>query len=217
MDKKCPICNNNRLVASAELQRLIKKCTCEKPAHRLDDILGADDMVDYLTSATEWYDDIDIDLYLAVSPVRDYLLCGGNEQDRQIIADGLASELIDQGFRYLKVDAEEIADPDTIRSLFEEALGDNLTILYIENVDKICIDRERNLEAEPDIEKRRNDWEITMPYLQSYKKLHFSKREVFFLAAADSPENMDPVFTDSVKIIMLQNHISTKQEWGCEE
>lgn len=174
----------------------------EKPNHSFEDVTGMDELKKRLSDEVASLGWDRIDEILHISPVQSYFFYGPPGTGKTFLIEAFASELMEKGFKFIRLLGGDIhaslvgVAEKTVQIAFKEAVDNEPCLIFIDEVEGVCVDRNNN-KAEGH-EKR-----LTVAFLEAYNQLRESNKRVIFMGATNHPGQVDSAMLDRVKLIRI--------------
>ena len=169
----------------------IKNWYQDKPNHGLDDVVGMDELKEEVRKVI--LDNIGwekLEKKYKLPTLKSYMFYGPFGTGKTYFVEGLAKELMDRGFQFLKLDGADLhgkyvgSGEKTLKAAFMEAIDCAPSILFFDEFDNVCV--ERDSKTAEGHEKR-----LTNEFIQAYNLLKSSDKTVVFMAATNYPDKID--------------------------
>lgn len=183
-------------------EETVKTWYAERPKHSFKNVAGMDELKEKLMDSAASRQFNDLKEYLNMPIVHSYFFYGPPGCGKTYIIRAFANELMDQEYKYLYVDAAKIMSSlasiaeKKITRLFEEAKKNAPCILFIDEVDSVCRDRNQPNQAD-------YITSMTASFLTAYNTLSECEKPVIFFGATNNPEKVDDAMLDRVELIYV--------------
>ncbi|MEE1031939.1 MAG: AAA family ATPase [Ruminococcus sp.] len=183
-------------------EETVKTWYAEKPKHSFKNVAGMAELKEKLIDCALSRQFNDLKEYLQMPIVHSYFFYGPPGCGKTYIIRAFANELMDKDYKYLYVDAAKIMSSlasiaeKKITRLFEEAKKNAPCILFIDEVDSVC--RDRNQPSQADYITS-----MTASFLTAYNTLSECEKPVIFFGATNNPEKVDDAMLDRVELIYV--------------
>lgn len=180
----------------------VKTWYAEKPKHGFKNVAGMAELKQKLTDCALSRQFNELKEYLKMPIVHSYFFYGPPGCGKTYIIRAFAHELMDENYKYLYVDAAKIMSSlasiaeKKITRLFEEAKQNAPCILFIDEVDSVC--RDRNQPSQADYITS-----MTAAFLTAYNTLGEADKPVIFFGATNNPEKVDDAMLDRVELVYV--------------
>ena len=160
-----------------------------KPSHDLADIAGMETLKARLREEAD-------------SPAQCYFFYSLPDSGETYLIEAFVSELMKEGFRYIRLPGEDIRSrlsgtaEKMVQAAFGEAMDNEPCILFVDDIDDVCADRD-NPETEEDKKQ------LTAAFLEAYSLLRSSGKRVVLLGATNHPGRVDTAMSDQVRWIPI--------------
>ena len=188
----------------------VKSWFAEKPAKGFADVAGMRSLVERLSNCALGVQWNKIKAYLKMPTVHTYFFYGLPGCGKTFIANAFAHELMNENYTYMTLTGGKIMSSKvgvaekTIERVFEEAKKHAPCILFIDEIDGVCADR--NDENTPQYARS-----LTTSFLTGYNGLKdFEKnaengdKKIIFIAATNYPELVDSAMLDRAELIYVE-------------
>lgn len=172
------------------------------PSHSFDDVTGMAEVKEKLRSCI---DDIKLQAikdYLGIRKNKTLFFVGPPGCGKTYIVEAFAHELADQGYSFMSLSSADILgkyvgdSEKIIKRLFEEALDRAPCIVFLDEIDGVC--RNRNSPNLPEYASS-----MTTAFLMGYNTLSNSKAPVIFVGATNYPSRVDSAMHDRLEVVFL--------------
>ena len=176
----------------------IEKWYQKKPKHGLADIVGMEDMKKTITE--ELLDNIGwekTDELLGIPALKSFLFYGPFGTGKTHFVEAVAHELMEMGFKFIKLTGSDVHDSyvgvgeKIVQTAFKEALDNAPSILFFDEFENMCPDREKTTEGH---EKR-----LTVAFMEAYNIIKSSDKPIVFLAATNYPDKVEHAMLSRIK------------------
>lgn len=170
--------------------------------HDFDDVKGMDDLKHLLMREAGTLDWKRIDEALGISPVQSYFFYGPPGSGKTYLIEAFVKELKKKGFNYMKLDGGNIHQglvgvaEKIVSVAFKEAVDKAPCILFIDEVDNVCIGRTGD-------KVESHERATTVAFLQAFNELRKSKEHVVFIGATNHPARVDSAMLDRVRMVRV--------------
>ena len=183
---------------------MIEKWFSKAPTHRLDDIVGKEELVTRLKEEVnmQGVEFQKLNEIFSLPKTTTYFFCGEPGSGVGYAAKAFARELVDTGMVYMEANGSEFPSKyvgegeKNISLLFENAKDREPVVLVIEEVEQICANRS-NVNM-----GQYKHW-LTNAFLYEYNRIRESK--VTVIAVSNHPENVDEYLIDHAKCIRVDD------------
>ncbi len=181
---------------------VIESWFAKAPGYGLDEVSGMDELKELLLEKVANIGWDEIDKVLGISPTQFFFFYGPPGTGKTYVIDAFANDLMEQGFKYLKLVGGDIhashvgVAEKTIKVAFKEAIDKAPCIVFIDEIDGVLVRRDSN-KAEGH-EKR-----LTNAFLEARNEVTNSGAKVIFMGATNHPGNVDTAMMDSVHLIKV--------------
>lgn len=182
---------------------MIKSWYQEKPKHGLDDVVGMDELKGevrkVILDSIGWEK---LERKYNLPTLKSYMFYGPFGTGKTFFVEGLAKELMDRGFKYLKLDGADLhgkyvgSGEKALKAAFLEAIDCAPSILFFDEFDNVCV--ERDSKTTEGHEKR-----LTNEFIQAYNLLKSSDKTVVFMAATNYPDKIDDAMLSRILSFFL--------------
>ncbi len=182
----------------------------KKPTHGFADVAGMKDLMERLSNCALGAQWNKIKAFLKMPTVHTYFFYGLPGCGKTFIANAFAHELMNENYSYMTLTGGKIMSSKvgvaekTIERVFEEAKKHAPCILFIDEIDGVCADR--NDDNTPQYARS-----LTTSFLTGYNSLkEFEKAEkdadkkIIFIAATNYPELVDSAMLDRAELIYVE-------------
>ena len=165
----------------------------EKPNHSFDDVTGMDEL------KTELKNDCD----------HAFLFYGDPGCGKTYLAEAFIHELMKSDYKYMHIQLVDFLSiyagesEKGIKEIFETAEESAPCILFIEDIEVLCVDR--NL---PDLPTYKVS--LTEAFAEAFNHLKDSGKELIFIAETSHPQRIDAAVSDKMKQVKVRAHHRTK-------
>ncbi len=170
---------------------MIKGWYQEKPDHGLDEVVGMDDLKEevrkVILDSIGWEK---LEKKYKMPILKSYMFYGPFGTGKTYFVEGLAKELMDRGFKFLKLDGTDLhgkyvgSGEKALKAAFQEAIDCAPSLLFFDEFDNVCVQRDsKTIEGH---EKR-----LTNEFIQAFNDLKSSNKMVIFMAATNYPDKID--------------------------
>ena len=180
----------------------IEKWYKNKPGHSLQDVIGMDDQKNMLCQAIN---DMNWELTgsaLGLSPFHSFFFYGPPGCGKSYLIEAFTADMMEKGFKFLQLTGSEIhaslvgVAEKTVQAAFAEAIDNEPCILYIDEIDNVCVNRDN-----PHIEG--HEKRLTVAFLEAYNMLKTARKRVVFVGATNHPEMVDEAMLDRITLIRV--------------
>jgi len=122
--------------------------------------------------------------------LKSYMFYGPFGTGKTFFVEGLAKDLMERGFTYLKLDGADLhgkyvgGGEKALRAAFKEAIDCAPSILFFDEFDNVCVEREGQ-EAEG------HERRLTNEFIDAHGLLKNAQKTVIFMAATNYPDRID--------------------------
>ena len=172
----------------------------EKPNHSFDDVTGMDELKTELKNDHEhaflFYGDIG---------------CG-----KTYLAEAFIHELMKNDYKYMHIQLVDILSnyagesEKGIKEIFETAEESAPCILFIEDIEALCVDR--NL---PDLPTYKVS--LIEAFVEAFNHLKDSGKELIFIAETSHPQRIDAAVSDKMKQVKVRSHHRKNTDYEAAE
>lgn len=173
------------------------------PDHDLNDIVGMDELKEKakrdILNKIGWEM---LDKSFSMPTLKSYLFYGPYGTGKTFFVEGLSMELMKRGFKFLRLGGSDVhgkyvgSGEKVVRAAFNEAKSCAPCILFFDEFDNICADRDgATVEGH---EKR-----LSNEFIQEYDKLKKSKNPVVVLTATNYPDKIDDAMLSRILTSLL--------------
>lgn len=190
---------NNRDAVSEET---VKSWYAPAPKHSFKDVAGMKYLKQRLIDCALSRKFEGLKSYLKMPIVHSYFFYGPPGCGKTYIIRAFAHELMDKNYKFLSVNSGQIMSSlvsiaeKNIDRLFEEAIKNAPCILFIDEIDGVC--KDRNQEHLPEYAAS-----LTTAFLTAYNKLKEAEKPVIFIGATNFPEQVDDAMLDRVELVYV--------------
>lgn len=169
--------------------------------HDFDDVSGMEELKQRLSDEAASLGWSRIDRELNINSVQSYFLYGPPGTGKSFIIQAFAAELKKKGFNFMQLMGGEIhaslvgVAEKTIQIAFQEAIDKAPCIIFIDEIENVCVKRGKNAEGH---EKR-----LTVAFLEAYNLLRQCDKRVIFMGATNHPGSVDEAMLDRVKLVKI--------------
>lgn len=141
--------------------------------------------------------------YLKMPIVHSYFFYGPPGCGKTFIIRAFAHELMGKDYKYLAVNSARIMSSmvsiaeKNIDRLFDEAIKNAPCILFIDEIDGVC--KDRNQPYLPEYAAT-----LTTAFLTAYNKLRETEKPVIFIGATNFPDQVDDAMLDRVELVHVE-------------
>ena len=167
----------------------------------LDQVIGMQEVKDRLkreVASMGW--DL-TDKVMGINPVQAYFFYGPSGGGKTFLIDSFAYEMKkNQGFNYIKVKGSEILSSyvgeseKIVDAVFKEAIDASPCILFIDEVDTVCINRNGS-------DVKAHEKKLTNAFLESRNDMFKSGVRVVLFGGTNRPWDVDPAMRAAAKLI----------------
>jgi len=181
----------------------VKSWFAEKPKHGFADVAGMRNLVERLSNCALGAQWNKLKALLKVPTVHTYFFYGLPGCGKTFIANAFAHELMNENYTYMTLTGGKIMSSKvgiaekTIERVFEEAKKHAPCILFIDEIDGVCADR--NDDNTPQYARS-----LTTSFLTGYNSLKDFDGKVIFIAATNYPELVDSAMLDRAELIYVE-------------
>lgn len=181
----------------------VKSWFAEKPKHGFADVAGMKGLVQRLSNCALGAQWNKVKFYLKMPTVHTYFFYGLPGCGKTFIANAFAHELMNENYTYMTLTGGKIMSSKvgiaekTIERVFEEAKKHAPCILFIDEIDGVCADR--NDDNTPQYARS-----LTTSFLTGYNSLKDFDGKVIFIAATNYPELVDSAMLDRAELIYVE-------------
>lgn len=181
----------------------VKSWFVEKPKHGFADVAGMKNLVERLSNCALGAQWNQLKALLKVPTVHTYFFYGLPGCGKTFIANAFAHELMNENYTYMNLTGGKIMSSKvgvaekTIERVFAEAKKHAPCILFIDEIDGVCADR--NDENTPQYARS-----LTTSFLTGYNSLKDFDGKVIFIAATNYPELVDSAMLDRAELIYVE-------------
>ena len=177
----------------------------EKPKHTLDDVAGLEEAKKIMRNCIASSEMSELADYLNLPTVHSFFFYGPPGCGKTYSIKGFIRELMDKGYDCLSVDSGDIhakfsGEADKrLKALFNEAVGKDKCVIFIDEIDGICQNREI-----PNLSDF--NMQLTTTFLNCFNRLVEAGRDrksIFFISATNYPSNVDTAMLDRVQLIQI--------------
>lgn len=197
---------SNDTISDEEVESWFAK----KPTKGFADVAGMKDLIERLSNCALGAQWNKIKAFLKMPTVHTYFFYGLPGCGKTFIANAFAHELMNENYSYMTLTGGKIMSSKvgvaekTIERVFEEAKKHAPCILFIDEIDGVCADR--NDDNTPQYARS-----LTTSFLTGYNSLkEFEKAEgdadkkIIFIAATNYPELVDSAMLDRAELIYVE-------------
>lgn len=183
-------------------EEIVREWFRKKPEHGFENVAGMKEVKATLQDCAMNRKYNELKTYLKMPTVHSYFFYGPPGCGKTHIIQAFAHELMDENFTYLYADAAKIISSlagvaeKKVDRLFEEAIKNAPSILFIDEVDSVCRNRQKENLAD-------HMASITASFLTAYNKLSEVKKPVIFIGATNNPDQVDAAMLDRVELIYV--------------
>ena len=191
---------NNRDGVSEET---VKSWYAPAPKHSFADVAGMDELKQRLIDCALSRKFEGLKAYLKMPIVHSYFFYGPPGCGKTYIIRAFAHELMDKDYKFLSVNSGQIMSSlvsiaeKNIDRLFDEAIKNAPCILFIDEIDGVC--KDRNQEHLPEYAAS-----LTTAFLTAYNKLKEADKPVIFIGATNYPDQVDDAMLDRVELVYVE-------------
>ena len=173
-----------------------------KPKYGFEKVAGMAELKEKLMESALSRKFNDVKEYMNMPIVHSYFFYGPPGCGKTHIIKAFAKELMDEDYHYLYADASKLMSSlasiaeKNIARLFEEAKTHAPCILFIDEVDAVCRDRNQPNQAD-------YITSMTAAFLTAYNTLKETEKPVIFFGATNNPEKVDDAMLDRVELIYV--------------
>lgn len=184
----------------------VKTWFAEKPDYGFADVAGMKPLIERLSNCALGVQWNEVKKYLKMPTVHTYFFYGLPGCGKTFIANAFAHELMNEEYTYMSLTGGKIMSSKvgiaekTIERVFEEAKKHAPCILFIDEIDGVCANR--NDDNTPQYARS-----LTTSFLTGYNSLKNDKKiagKVIFIAATNYPELVDPAMLDRAELIYVE-------------
>jgi AAA+ superfamily predicted ATPase len=175
------------------------------PSHSLDEVLGFDEEKKKLRICISANELKELSDFLELPSVHSFFFYGPPGCGKPYVIMGFIHELMDKGYKCLKVSSADIhakfsGEADKrLEALFDEAIAQDNCVIFIDEIDGICQNREIPNLAD-------HNMQLTTTFLNCFNKLVEAgkqKKSIFFFSATNYPSNVDSAMLDRVMLVQI--------------
>jgi len=174
----------------------------ESPRYDFSSVSGMENLKKCLLEEIACIDRRDLYDALNISPVADYLFYGLPGTGKTYLIGAFIAELMKKGFRYIHLTGADIHSSrkgvaeKTIQIAFQEAMDNAPCLLFVDDIDDVCIQR-----GDPRVEDHQK--RLTVAFLEAYNRLKCSGKQVVFIGATNQPGMVDGALLDKIRLIRV--------------
>lgn len=194
---KTPV--NNRDEISEET---VESWYAERPKHSFNDVAGMPALKEKLIDCALRRQHDELKAYLDMPKIHSYFFYGPPGCGKTYIIRAFAHELMTREYTYLYMDAAKIMSSmvsiaeKKIARLFEEAKKKAPCIVFIDEIDSVC--KDRNQPYLPEYAAS-----LTTAFLTAYNGLSEMEKPVIFIGATNFPDQVDDAMLDRVELVYV--------------
>lgn len=209
----------------------IEKWYKAKPNHLLRNVIGMDEQKTILCEQAgnlEWKR---TDSALGISPLHSFFFYGPPGCGKSFLIEAFAADMMEKGFRFIQLMGGEIhaslvgVAEKTVQTAFAEAIDNEPCVLYIDEIDNVCVNRDN-----PRVEG--HEKRLTVAFLEAYNMLKNAGKRVIFIGATNHPELVDEAMLDRITLVRVPlpaqevrlsyfekhfNKVRPEEGFSCEE
>ena len=180
----------------------IEKWYKNKPGHQLRDVIGMDVQRSLLCEQAGALDWERTDSVLGISPLHSFFFYGPPGCGKSFLIEAFAADMMEKGFRFIQLMGGEIhaslvgVAEKTVQTAFAEAIDNEPCILYIDEIDNVCVNRDN-----PRVEG--HEKRLTVAFLEAYNMLKNAGKRVIFIGATNHPELVDEAMLDRITLVRV--------------
>ena len=184
-------------------EETVKSWYAPAPKHSFADVAGMDELKQRLIDCALSRKFEGLKAYLKMPIVHSYFFYGPPGCGKTYIIRAFAHELMDKDYKFLSVNSGQIMSSlvsiaeKNIDRLFDEAIKNAPCILFIDEIDGVC--KDRNQEHLPEYAAS-----LTTAFLTAYNKLKEAEKPVIFIGATNYPDQVDDAMLDRVELVYVE-------------
>ncbi len=184
-------------------EKEVKNWFVEKPKYGFADVAGMKNLVERLSNCALGAQWNLVKARLKMPTVYTYFFYGLPGCGKTFIANAFAHELMNENYSYMTLTGGKIMSSKvgvaekTIERVFAEAKKHAPCILFIDEIDGVCADR--NDDNTPQYARS-----LTTAFLNGYNSLKDFEGKVIFIAATNYPELVDTAMLDRAELIYVE-------------
>ncbi len=173
-----------------------------QPAKGFESVSGMQELKERLMEVADNVGWTKTDEALGTSPVKTLFFYGPPGTGKSYIINAFAHELMDQGYKFLKLVGGDIhaslvgVAEKIVKIAFQEAVDNAPCILFIDEFDDVCLDR--SLPGVEGHEKR-----LTVAFLQAYDALLAAQAPVILIGATNHPMKVDEAMLSRIVLMRM--------------
>lgn len=179
----------------------IEKWFDNQPTHGFEAVSGMEDLKKKLMEEVASLGWTRTDDELGIDSVQSFFLYGPPGTGKTHIIRAFANELGKKGFQFMQLMGSEIhaslvgVAEKTVQIAFQEAIDKEPCIIFIDEIDNVCVRRDKNAESH---EKR-----LSIAFREALNLLFDSGKRVIFVGATNHPGMVDEAMLDRARMIRL--------------
>lgn len=166
------------------------------------DVVGMEELVAKLRACVQDVASSSVNDYLGMSKIHSFFLYGPPGGGKTHVTKAFIHELMGLGYEYLFLSGGDVhqslvgMSEKVVERAFEEAKKCAPCILFIDEVDSVC--KDRDLPHLPT-----HAMNTTVAFLNGYNALHEAEKHVIFIGATNYPHQVDSAMLDRVEMVQV--------------
>ena len=198
---------DNRSTAKTESGFVTRNASKEVPAEKIEkwfqpspnydfsDVIGMDELKEKLMGIAHKHKWVKTNKLLNILPLSSCLFYGPPGTGKTYVIEGFVSELMKDGFTYIKLEKADIHDAyvgvaeKIVQAAFREAIDHAPSVIYIDEFEAVSVDR-------GDDKAQGHEKRLTVALIEEYNTLKNAGKPIILLAATNHPEKIDSAWID---------------------
>lgn len=209
----------------------------EELSHGFEAVDGMSETVERMKECVAETEHAGLRSYLKMSNTHGFLLFGPPGCGKTFLATAFASELMQDGWKYMQLDGADILSKyvgeaeSTVKRVFQEAKKNAPCLVFIDEIDSVC--KNRSLPGLPEYASS-----ITTAFLNGYNSIadrsgDNAEKTIVFICATNYPNLVDDAMVDRLELVRiplpdaparakafegkLEGIIQLEEGFGCED
>ena len=171
------------------------------PERSFDDIVGMNDVRELLEKKARIRKYKRIQDRLGLDAMQSFFFYGPPGSGKSSVIEAFAHELMEEeNYKFMHLVGGDIHDSlvgvaeKKVTALFQEAIDNAPCIVFIDEIDNVCVSR-----TKPGVASHEKS--LTVAFMEAYNRLKNSHKPVVFIGATNHPEDIDEAMLDRITLV----------------